>query len=415
MNEAEFTAPIPAMPSNDPFPETYPSANPRWLEHVAAQERKRAVAQDYAVDEPARQRNNRLDRLAILRGGGRGPLRITPLEDVFGSEDTEKAHFIKGVIAWNETSAWIAPPGGMKSALLASASISIALGKDWFGRKNKCAAGVVYFALERADLVKRRLMAHRDQLGLASDQPIPIVIVSGMIDGMNPATVPLIVQTVRRAEEYFASFESGVHMAGVLIFDTFAKMIAAGGGDENSAKDQGKVFANLQRIKDELEGPHIALIGHTGKDESRGARGSNAIYGDVDMMVEIGGGDIKTATVTKANDAPEGPLFSFKSEIVNFGTDEDGDPITVNIVGSEGVEARVAAKPEKRLSETQEAMYRLLRDAGPAGLSTDDWNEKAREIGIGVKRRATLHNVRSQLCDKGLAREYAGIWRANNG
>jgi hypothetical protein len=46
-----------------------------------------------------------------------------------------------------------------------------------------------------------------------------------------------------------------------------------------------------------------------------GARGSNAILGDVDVMVEISGDIIRTATVTKANDMPEGPLFSFKSDI----------------------------------------------------------------------------------------------------
>ena len=51
-------------------------------------------------------------------------------------------------------------------------------------------------------------------------------------------------------------------------------------------------------------------------------------------MVEISGREIKTATVTKANDMPEGELFSFKSEVHDFGTDDDGDPITVNVVSS---------------------------------------------------------------------------------
>jgi len=60
-------------------------------------------------------------------------------------------------------------------------------------------------------------------------------------------------------------------------------------------------------------------------------RGSNASYGDVDLMIEISGDAIKTATVTKANDRPEGRLFSFKSDIIDFGLDEDDDPITVNI------------------------------------------------------------------------------------
>ena len=146
--------------------------------------------------------NNRLDRLLILRAPhGKPALKIVPLEDVCCTEDWEKAHIIKGVLAWNETSAWIAPPGGMKSALLASAAIHVALGRDWFGKKNKQAVGVVYFALERADLVKRRLAAHRKGLGLPEDEPIPIVIISGMLDLMNPATVPLVVEAVRRAEE----------------------------------------------------------------------------------------------------------------------------------------------------------------------------------------------------------------------
>jgi hypothetical protein len=53
-------------------------------------------------------------------------------------------------------SAWIAPPGAMKLAPLAQAAICVGAGLDWHGYLNKGAAGVVYFAIERADLVKRR-------------------------------------------------------------------------------------------------------------------------------------------------------------------------------------------------------------------------------------------------------------------
>ncbi len=44
--------------------------------------------------------------------------------------------------------------------------------------------------------------------------------------------------------------------------------------------------------------------------------------------------------MTKANDVPEGPLFSFRSEVHEFGHDEDGDPITVNVVSSHELDAR---------------------------------------------------------------------------
>lgn len=167
----------------------------------------------------------------------------------------------------------------------------------------------------------------------------------------------------------------------------------------------------MQRVKNHT-GVHVALIGHTGKDESRGARGSNALLGDVDVMVTIGGDEIKTATVTKANDAPEGQLFSFKSEVFDFGPDEDGDPRTVNIVSAEECGSAPTPRREARLTENQEAMLRLLRDAGPHGLTGDDWNAKARDAGIGTNRRSTLVNLKGQLRDKGLVREYNGTWNA---
>ena len=71
----------------------------------------------------------------------------------------------------------------------------------------------------------------------------------------------------------------------------------------------------------ELTGVHVALIGHTGKDESRGARGSNAHLGDVDMMVQIAvADDVRTATITKINDGAEGVLTRFKLETRHAGS-----------------------------------------------------------------------------------------------
>jgi hypothetical protein len=248
--------------------------------------------------------------------------------DEMAGETVAKRHIIKGIFARGESSAWIAPPGGMKSALMASAAFHIGSGQNWFGYRNKEAAGVVYFAIERADLVRRRLQAHGIRQGLAG---LPIAVVSATIDLTKPDAFKKVIDTIREAERCFDV------SIGLVIIDTFAKLIAAAGGDENSAKDQGAVFANVQRVKNATD-THVALIGHTGKDEGRGARGSNAILGDVDLMVTISGdGDIRTATVTKANDAPEGPLFSFKSEVHEFGHDEDGDAITVNVVSSEEV------------------------------------------------------------------------------
>jgi hypothetical protein len=225
----------------------------------------------------------------------------------------------------------------MKSALMAHAAICLASGADWFGKRNKEACGVVYFALERADLVRRRIEAHTVRQGL---RDLPIALVSETINLMKLETVAKVVATIR---DVGAEYDCRV---GLVIFDTFAKLIAAGGGDEDKAKDQGAVFANVQRVKNETD-VHVALVGHTGKDVTRGSRGSNAILGDADLMVEISGDAIRTATVTKANDAPEGVLFAFASQAHDFGTDEDGDPITVNVVSDEQIEARPTSSRSK--------------------------------------------------------------------
>jgi hypothetical protein len=217
---------------------------------------------------------------------------------------------------------------------------------------------------------------------------------------MRTETVAKVVATIREVEADYG------RRVGLVIFDTFAKLIAAGGGDENLAKDQGTVFANVQRVKDETD-VHVALVGHTGKDVQKGARGSNAILGDVDVMVEISGDDVRTATVTKGNDMPEGPLFSFRSDIHEFGTDEDGDPITVNVVSEEEVSAQSSPKAaEPKLSTNQRVMFRLLHEEGSAGLTTEEWSDKAREVGINTKQRT--YELRMALKDKNMVREYGG-------
>lgn len=316
-----------------------------------------------------------------------------------------KRHLIKGVFARGETSAWIAPPGGMKSALMAQASICVAAGLDWHGKLNKGAAGVVYFALERADLVQRRLQAHRQRSSLGT---LPIAVVGSTVDLMAPATVFRIVTTIKEAEESFGC------SVGLVIFDTFAKLIAAGGGDEDKARDQGRVFSNIQRVKEAAD-IHVAIVGHTGKDESRGMRGSNAALGGADTMHTISGDPIRTVMVTKANDGPEGPLFSFKSEVHEFGVDEDGDMISVNIVSDETTDTVTNATREPKLTANQKTLFAMLHTAGSAGLSLEDWNNQAREAGIGVKRKADLNDIRGALLSKGVVRNYGDRWHVQNG
>ena len=62
---------------------------------------------------------------------------------------------------------------------------------------------------------------------------------------------------------------------GLAILYTFNKAVAAGGGDENTARDQNRAWGHLRQVHEALPRRHpihIGAIGHTGKDETRGAR-----------------------------------------------------------------------------------------------------------------------------------------------
>jgi hypothetical protein len=226
---------------------------------------------------------------------------------------------LKFLLAYDERSAWVGAPGSLKSAILIALAHAVASGNSFLGRRNKGACAVIYFALERADLVKRRLRAYAEREGRGD---LPVAVVGKTINFMDEKVVTEIVATIDAVEKTF-----GIKV-GLLIVDTLAKAIGAGGGDEDKAKDQGKVYANLQRVT-EQRSVHTAIVCHPGKNEKQGIRGSSAAPGDFGIIVEISGKDIRTATITKNNDGAEGPLASFQSIVHDFGKDEDGDPIEV--------------------------------------------------------------------------------------
>jgi hypothetical protein len=267
------------------------------------------------------------------------PLPFTTF-DQSSATPASKPWLLKGLLARGETSGWVGPPGSLKSAILTSVAYAIAAGRDWCGKRCKEKCAVLYVALERADLVRLRLHAYyvRDE-----EAGLPIAVVGRVIDLMDQKTVPIIVATIDAVEAEF-----GIDV-GLVIIDTLPKAIAAGGGDEDRAKDQGRVFANLQRIK-EQRNVHVALVCHPGKDVSRGPRGSNASTADFDAQIEISGTDIRTATVTKANDMAEGVVASFEPKSIGFGNDEDGDPVDVCIaepVAGAPVRSAKAARPPR--------------------------------------------------------------------
>jgi hypothetical protein len=57
-------------------------------------------------------------------------------------------------------------------------------------------------------------------------------------------------------------------------------------------------------------------------------------------------------------------------------------------------------------------MFSILYDAGSHGLAVEEWNKAAREAGLGIKRKADLHDFRSALKAKKLVHESNERWFA---
>jgi hypothetical protein len=327
------------------------------------------------------------------------PLALSFFADC--GETVSKPWLMKGVIAKGETSSWIGPPFGGKSVGLTDLGVHVADGADWRGYRCKAKSGVLIFALERADLTDRRLKGYKQR----GKHDLPIAVAGQVLNLMEPVCVEIMLATIRAAEERFGCD------VGLIIIDTYAKGIAAGGGDEDKARDQNRVLVNLRRLH-ELAAVHIAIIGHTGKDEKRGARGSNAHAADTDVMMQLTvEGDVRIIEVTNANDQPHGELTRFKIETPVLEVDEDGDEITTAIVSEEVLEV-VATKSEARLTKNQQTMFSILHDVGSAGLTSEEWNQRLREVGIGNRRKADIYDARASLKAKGLIRQYGDRWTA---
>lgn len=121
------------------------------------------------------------------------------------------------------------------------------------------------------------------------------------------------------------SGEIGLPLA-LVIFDTLSRSIP--GGDENKSEDMTRVIEAADAIRDEL-GAATAIVHHTGKDTQRGARGHSSLFGAADTVISV---IDKVATVEKSRDGLQGDQFPFALDVVELGTDADGDAVTTCVV-----------------------------------------------------------------------------------
>src|SRR5262249_13640775 len=145
--------------------------------------------------------------------------------------------------------------------------------------------------------------------------------------------------------------------------------------------------------------------------DERRPRGSTALTGAVDAQLSVkrDATDAIIVEVEFMKDGPTGDIIAGRLKPVDVGTDEDGETISSCII-EPADPVRRTNSDEPKLTKNQQTMFSILRGAGASGLTTDRWNELARNEGLGVSRKEDLYDIRSALKSKGLVRQYGDRW-----
>lgn len=252
------------------------------------------------------------------------PLPIIYSTDIAANVDT--SDFVEDLLTEGALSVCYGASNSGKTFFATDLALHVALGWRYRGRFDVEQGGVLYCALEGGFGIKNRVAAFKQHHNIQASFDFGIIPTN--INIFDPdADSDLLIEAIRSAA---AKFEKPVRL---IVIDTLARAMA--GGNENTAEDMGLLIANADRIREETSA-HIMFIHHSGKDASKGARGSSALRAATDTELEVHRNQARNETsvsVTKQRDMEilEDPL-GFRLEIVELGENRRGKAVTSCVV-----------------------------------------------------------------------------------
>lgn len=261
------------------------------------------------------------------------------------------------------------PPGSYKSFVAMDLACSIASGKDWHGIECEMPGGVLYIAAEGARGLMERNVAWKRHY----QREVPhLAIMKGAVMMDEVLSVQALIECLERAREAM-----GVPIR-MLVIDTMARSFS---GDENSAQEVGAFVNACGRVAAAIEDCLVLVVTHTGKDLTRGMRGSSALDGAADCHFLVTKPNAGQALVknTKQKDIEMAEPMRFAMESVSIGIkDRKGRTrhSLVPILESKGEDADPDADLEMDAFDAKDlnAMAGMVRAAENAGkkITEDD-------------------------------------------
>lgn len=169
------------------------------------------------------------------------------------------------------------PSSSFKSYCIISILCRVAMKTHrWAGRNIKGGA-VLYVAAEGGSSVMPRVGAWADKYN--GGKPVELFYTLPLaVDLSVPARVSAIIKEIRRIEQVTGE------PVRIVAVDTLSQSMMQ--GDENSASDVAKFMAGATRIVNET-GAAVIIVHHSGKDSSKGMRGSSAAFANGDAVIRV--------------------------------------------------------------------------------------------------------------------------------
>ncbi len=231
-----------------------------------------------------------------------------------------------------------------KSFLALDLAMHVAAGRDWQGHRVRSSGRAIYVAAEGGHGFSNRIEAIR-----RTDPEL-------VHEAYGFSLLPTALDLCASGDGQALLDAIGEPWPSLVVIDTLARSM--GSGDENTARDMGQFIRNLDLIR-EKTGAHVMIVHHSGKDGTKGARGSSSLRAAVDTEIELTRtDDVVQAEAVKQRDMPCGALFAYRLQDVTIGLDEDVDEVTSAVIV-----ATEAITKKKRISGAANVALQALSDA----------------------------------------------------
>jgi RecA/RadA recombinase len=290
--------------------------------------------------------------------------KVTRADDFAAEQRVGPGYVVKNLLNRASHALAYGPPGAGKTFVLLDIAYHVANSKPWMGQLVR-GGPVLYLAYEGIGGLGKRVRAMQKKYGSLG----PLYLADA-------SQINLREQAGR--QELGRLLAELPEKPVLVIIDTFAHALC--GGDENSAQDVGALTSAITALI-RSTGACVLVVHHSGKDATKGARGSSAILGALDTEISVNAGAF---TPTKQRDLDMIPALYFKLRPVQIGIDEDGDEETSCAVE----QGQATAREKGPLKGALSLMFKILGEMGTEANEPVDiavW--KARCVNEGVTRQ----------------------------